>query len=684
MITDETLIPEPHRFPRRLVVIVVAGILVAIAGVALPRTFYGSTRPQHYLTAPVQRTELANTVAATGPIAAARAVPLNFKNSGKVTEIDVKVGDTIKAGQVLARLDPADFQAQLRQAEANLASAQARLDGLLAGPRVEQTTQLQANLDSANQKLKAMERGPRPETVAQAEANLSSAQARLDAAQHPYTDADMTAAKTAVDQAQASLTSAQAKLDATKNPYTQADWSAALSAVDSAKAGLASAKAKLDQTKTGSLPADIAAQQAAVDQAYTNLMAAQDKLEQWKDGDKSGGGTSNSEVEQSLQSAQSSYDAAVAKLKQMNAGPLPSDLQSALSAVDSAQASYNSAVAKVDQMKKGPLATDVVQSQAGLDQAKANLASAQAKLALVQAGPQQTDVTQAQSAVDSANAQLSLARSPYTEEDIQQARNQVLSAEQALKLAQEPYTKQDIDGARAQVAAQQAQVDLARANLDATTLTAPSGGVVTTLSGATGQWLAGGSTSGSAASAASGANNSSSNGTSTFISLTDLSNLQVQAQVNEADVGRLQPGQPVTFTVDAFPGQTFKGSVAVVQPLGSTSQNVVSYPVLISIDQAQAKLLPGMTASVTVTVDERPNVPVVPSAAISFAQTQIASGNQSGQAASTSTGPAVLVVDSAGKATLHSIQIGTSNGQYTEAVSGLEPGQMVAIGVEGN
>ncbi len=632
MATDEILIPQPRTFPRWLVLVVVAGILVAGGGAVYWQTvLHSSSTAQRYLTAPVQRTELADTIAATGPIAAARAVPLNFKNSGKVAEIDVKVGDTVKAGQVLARLDPTDFQAQLRQA--------------------------QANLDAAGQKLAAMQAGPRPEAVAQAQAGLKGAQARLDAAQHPYTDADVAAARAALDHAQAGVTSAQAKLDAARAPYTQADMAAQQAAVDTASSNLKSAQAKLAQVKAGAAPAEIAAQQGAVAQAQSALVSAEDKLEQYRNGDSNTGYTSNSHAAQAVQAAQIAYNAAVAKLEAMQT-PTASDLQAAQTTLDSAQNSYNSALAKLNQMKAGPLATDVRQAQSGLDQANAAVASARAKYDHLMAGPRDTDIAQAQSAVDQTGAQLAQ--------------------------AQNPHTQQDIDGQRAQVAAQQALVDLAQANLDAATLTAPSAGVVTALSGAVGQWLAGGSTSGAAASAASGANNSSSNSASTFISLTDLSNLQVQPQVNEADVGRLQPGQPVTFTADAFPGQTFKGSVAVVQPLGSTSQNVVTYPVLISIEPNQARLLPGMTASVTVTVNKRSNVLVVPSAAVSFAQAQATSGNQAGPAASGNAGPKVLAVDGAGNATLRPIQIGTSDGRSTEVVSDLEAGQLVAIGIQGN
>ncbi len=689
--TDEILIPEPRAFPRWLAIATAVGIVAVGGGMVLWRTVQGSTPAQQYVTAPVQRTELADTIAATGPVAAARAVPLNFKNSGRVAEINVKVGDTAEAGQILARLDPTDFQAQLRQAQANLAAVEAKLEGMLAGPREEQTAQLQANLDTANQRLAAMQRGPRKETVAQAEASLKSTQAKLDQIKAGSSNADVAAAQTAVDQAAANGASAQAKLDQVKAGPTQADLAAAQGAADSAEAALKSAQAKLDQLKAGPTSSDIATAQAAVTQAKQALITAEDKYETAKGVDSNGNSTlaasgfsSVSAAQQNYNAAKASYDAAVQKLDQLQAGALPADAQAAQSAVDSAQANYAAAVAKLNDLKKGPQPADVTPAQSALDSAKAGLASAEARLAQIKAGPTQQELDQAQAAVDTAQAQLTLAQNPHTAEDIEQARSSVWAAEQALKLGQQPYSKQDIDSARAQVAAQQALVDLAQANLDAATLTAPSAGVVTALNGAVGQWLAGGSTSGAAASAASGANTSSTNSATTFISLTDLSNLQIQAQVNEADVGRLQPGQPVTFTVDAFPGQSFKGTVAAVQPLGSATQNVVSYPVLISIEPTEARLLPGMTANVTITVDKRPEVLVVPAAAISFAQAQAASGSQSGPAATTNGGRSVLLVDGEGRATVRPIQTGSSNGQYTEVVSGLEAGQLVAVGVRGN
>jgi len=623
MLTDEILIPERRGFPRWLAILAVAGVLAAVAGLILWRTVHSSTAVQNYVTAPVQRTELADTVSATGPIVAATAVPLNFKNSGKVAEIDVKVGDTVKAGQVLAKLDPTDFQFQLRQAQANLDAAQAAYNQLVEGPLPADVETAKAAEDAANRQL-------------------SDAHSGTAAAQALATK-DASLAQAGVNTTQTNLSLAQVALKSAQ------DQEAKSLAAD--QTAIANAQKNLDAVK-----ASVAANQPVLEQ----------QVEKAKD---------------DLWAAQTSRDAICGRSK-------GADCTAANASVAAAQTGVNTAAAQIDQsQKQGD--QQIAQAQSQLDQARAQLASDQAKEdAAVSAA--QGQIKQASDALTTAERSTADAQAKAAQvmQSAQAQVNTATSAEQTAHASYDktvsPPTRAEVDNARAQVAAQQALVDLAQANLDSATLRAPSAGVLTAINGAVGQWLTGGSTSGAAASAASGANNSSSNSPANFINLTDLNDLQVQAQVNEADVGRLKVGQPVTFTVDAFPGQTFKGSVAVVQSLGATSNNVVSYPVLISVEPTKAKLLPGMTANVTITVDQRPNVLVVPAAAISFAQAQAAASSQASSAPSATAGATVLVMNSAGKATVQPIQTGASDGQDTEVVSGLTAGQRVAVGTKGN
>jgi hypothetical protein len=89
-----------------------------------------------------------------------------------------------------------------------------------------------------------------------------------------------------------------------------------------------------------------------------------------------------------------------------------------------------------------------------------------------------------------------------------------------------------------------------------------------------------------------------------FVIAQDLSKMQVDTNVDEADVGRVQVGQQATFTVDAFPGRTFRGAITQVRKAAQILQNVVTYDVVVSADNSDLKLLPGMTANIKVVTDQ--------------------------------------------------------------------------------
>lgn len=106
------------------------------------------------------------------------------------------------------------------------------------------------------------------------------------------------------------------------------------------------------------------------------------------------------------------------------------------------------------------------------------------------------------------------------------------------------------------------------------------------------------------------------NAPSLFLIAKDLKRMQVWVAVNEADIGKIRPGLPVTFTVDAFPGETFRGEVGKVRLNASMTQNVVTYTVEIVTDNSNGRLLPYLTANVQFEMDRRSNVLMVPNAAL--------------------------------------------------------------------
>jgi HlyD family secretion protein len=125
----------------------------------------------------------------------------------------------------------------------------------------------------------------------------------------------------------------------------------------------------------------------------------------------------------------------------------------------------------------------------------------------------------------------------------------------------------------------------------------------------------------------------------------DLKKMQLHTSVAEGDVGRLEPGMDAWFTVDAFPGQRFKGKISSIRNAAQTVQNVVTYSAIIDIDNDDLKLRPGMTATTTIVYAERHDVLAIPNAAVRFKPPpEVASAITSGP-----TPVATLSVTSAGK-----------------------------------
>ena len=157
---------------------------------------------------------------------------------------------------------------------------------------------------------------------------------------------------------------------------------------------------------------------------------------------------------------------------------------------------------------------------------------------------------------------------------------------------------------------------------------APVSGTVASLNGVVGQWISGGPTS----SVSTSSTSTSSTSSTSFVTLIDVTAPQISAAISEADIGKVQPGQKATFTLTAFPSRTFTGSVAAIEPAGTTTSNVVTYTVLIAIDPTDVQVLPDMTATVTIITQSADNAILVPNSAISYAASQATAARSQGAA----------------------------------------------------
>ena len=254
----------------------------------------------------------------------------------------------------------------------------------------------------------------------------------------------------------------------------------------------------------------------------------------------------------------------------------------------------------------------VNQAQASVNSAQTSLNNAYNNQSLVQAQ------TQANLSVAYNQEQTSIANCKGVQSCIDAAQAQYASAV-AQANSQNSGAQAQITSAQAQLATAQANLATAQHNLGGATVTAPHDGTVGVVNGVVG------GTPG----ASSSASGSGSGSGGTFIEILDLSSLQVQANINEADIGHVAVGQTATFTVSAFGSQRFRGTVATVSPLGQTTSNVVTYPVTVNVDAQSlngAALLPDMTANVSIITAQRAGVILIPASAVTYARSQLVAG----------------------------------------------------------
>jgi len=225
--------------------------------------------------------------------------------------------------------------------------------------------------------------------------------------------------------------------------------------------------------------------------------------------------------------------------------------------------------------------------------------------------------------------------------------------ERDLPLAKEGYvTQQSIDTLqnvydveKARVLKAKADQDYAKTQLSYATIKAPINGTIATVTTQQGETVAAGLNA------------------PTFITIIDLNKLEVNAYVDETDVGKIAMGQEAGFTVDTFADKEFQGKVTAIYPRAVLQGNVVNYIALISINNHEGKLKPDMTTNVTITLKKKKGVLAVPSAAVK---------REGGR-------KYVDMPDKDGKLTHREVKTGWKEGSYLEITSGLKEGEIVAV-----
>ncbi len=309
----------------------------------------------------------------------------------------------------------------------------------------------------------------------------------------------------------------------------------------------------------------------------------------------------------------------------------------------------------IAELEKADLEATVTQRQAELDLAEAKLAAVQS-LQPKEIEKAELELSQWQATRNYADKVLARQRelvekNAISQEEYDAGQERFLVAEARLASARKSYElattryREDLRQAEAEIARAKSALENVKVQLSYATITAPIEGVIASVSTEEGETVAAGMQA------------------PTFVTIIDLDRLQVDAYVDEVDIGKIQVGQQAVFTVDAFPADEFEGKVTAIYPKAVIQDNVVNYDVVVDITTPYRNLLrPEMTANVTILLETRKDVLAVPA-----------------KAAHRVHGKNVAYVLTRGQPEERAVKIGWKDNGWVEVAAGLQEGETVLL-----
>ena len=555
---------------KRTIIIIV--IIILSIGIYAAYSFTKTPEPR-YTTAEVVRGEILQTVSATGAVEAETKLDLRFINSGRIKEINVKVGDSVQEDEVLTKLDTVQLEAQLNRSKAGLNAAQANLNKLLEGAtiediRVSETAVINAQiaLNNAEQSL-ADTRASAVKDVANAEASVNSAQTSLDSANQSLANTQISNENNlnqdyddAWNTINSSLLTASNSLDTNDTVLDNEDAQDTLSVLNIqylnnssqskiiAGNSYSSAKDYVNSIKPS--PSD-----ENIDEALVHLKSALEDVR-----------TTLSDTSDVLGATITSSNLSQAELDALKLN------------ISTARANTNTAISNLTTAEQN-ISTQKVTNQTSLDSAQATVNSAESALNLSQ---------------ESLAATQALINSK-----INTAENSVKSAEGALKQAQDQLALKTAKPSYSEISLYTAQVQEARASVSLiesqisdSILTAPQSGIITEINGEVGETIT------------SAVN---------FISIIASENFEIKANISEVDIAKVKIDDEVEITFDALgPDKKFTGSITEIDPAQTEISGVIYYKTTTIFTGNSVIIKPGMTANLDIITAQKDNAIIIP------------------------------------------------------------------------
>jgi len=544
-------------WPGRIIALVV--VATVIGGATLVARGNGAAPKQDLRTATVTRGSVTQTVSVSGSVNAFGQARLTFKTGGKLEKVYVVTGQTVTAGQPLAKLDTTDLETALATAQQNLANAQANY---------------QKQLLSASDTQKSLE-----DTQRSTATDIANAQTALTKVKTNYTAAK-TNFTSLTNNVRTEAASLQFAIDTLKSSFTGIQSALSLATqsgdVRSATTSVVQAQVQLSNATAYSqgLLAPALTDFSNAQSAMVQLVGQFDILV--------ASGADTSSIALQYQTQQVVYNAAATRVSSaidLVTGPL----SSAQSSAASAQSSVNSTASLNDP---------------NLDQVRDNLRALQINIATQtqSASATKNKITQTGTA---ANTLADAVQGSYASA-VQALQSATDRAATSVRNAQSAVANIPFNLQSSQVSVDNAQnsVTTAKSNLDNAVLAAPAAGIVASIANQVGEFVTGGNT-----------NNA-------FMVLTNTTSMVLHGTIGEADVAKLKLGQVANLTVDALSGQKMTGKVTSLDPVATISQGVPVYGIDIAVDVPAGGLKAGMSGTANVILASKQNVLTVPNTTI--------------------------------------------------------------------
>ncbi|MEA1936748.1 MAG: efflux RND transporter periplasmic adaptor subunit [Patescibacteria group bacterium] len=552
--------------------IIIIGVLLLAIGAYTVYSFTKKPEPK-YTTAKVIRGVVLQTVSATGTVEAEMKLDLRFMNSGKIEKINIKVGDDVKEGEVLAKLDTSQLESQLTKAKAGLNATTANLNKLLEGAtyediRVSQTAVENAQIALSNAQINLLDTETSAEKdIANAVASVANAQVALNSANQSLTNTEISNENnlnqdhdSAWNTINSSLLIAYNSLDTNQTVLDDDDAQDTLSVLNTQYLNNSS------QSKT------------IANNSYNNIKDYIDDI---------GVNPTRENVGQALTELKNALEDIKITLN---------DTSNVLGATITSS--------KLSQAELDALKLSISTARTNINTAITNLTTAQQNIS-TQEVANQTSLDGAQASVNSAVSSLNLMERSLSavqagaDTRINTAENTVQSAEGSLKQAQDQLALKkagprsaDVLLHRAQVQEAQASIELIQDQIGDSILVAPQGGLVTEINSEVGE-LASSST--------------------IFLSIIATDNFEIKSNISEVDIAKVKIGDEVEISFDAFgTDKIFKGKITEIDPAQTEISGVIYYKITAIFTGNAEVVKQGMTANLDIMTAKRDNALMIP------------------------------------------------------------------------